>query len=78
LKYPVNTSGRINRAIRDVGADGQIYCYVADSSRTFSYFIRLSGSVLTVQKVTHSAGASPCNADPSTWAMDASALNFIR
>jgi len=79
LKYPVASSGRVNRAFRDVGADGQIYCYTTDlATSTFSYFIRLSGSVLTVQKVTHAAGASHCSADPSTWSMDGSALSFIR
>ena len=79
VKYPVNNSGRVNRAFKDVGADGQIYCYTFDpAASTYTYFIRLTGNVLSVQKVTHAAGASPCNADPSAWSMDGSATNFIR
>lgn len=78
-KFPVTAAGRVNRAFRDVTADGQIYCYVASPAlSTNSYFIRLSGSVLTAQRIAHGFGASPCNADPSSWTMDGTALNFIR
>jgi hypothetical protein len=80
FKFPLMTSGRVNRQFRDVTADGQIYCYVHDAAfATFSYFVRLdAGPVLTLQKVTHIGGATPCSDDPATWAMNASALTFIR
>lgn len=78
-KFPVTSTGRVNRAFRDVTADAQIYCYVSSPTlATNSYFIRLSGSVLTAQRITHGFGASPCSADPSTWAFDGTAVNFIR
>jgi hypothetical protein len=34
--------------------------------------------VLTIEKVTHAAGATPCGADPSTWSFSGAALAFIR
>lgn len=78
-KYPVAVSGRVNRQFRDVTSDGLIYCYVQEAApATVSYFVRLSGAVLTIQKVTHAAGASPCSADPSTWALNGTGLTFIR
>ena len=79
-RFPVTTSGRVNRQFRDVTADGQIYCYVPDLTLSnFSYYLRLgSGNVLTIQHLNHSPGASPCSRDPSTWAFDGTAVAFIR
>ena len=75
----MTSAGRVNRAFRDVTADGQIYCYVSSPTlATNSYFIRLSGSVLTAQRIAHGFGASPCSADPPTWAFDGTAVTFIR
>ncbi|MCX5767439.1 MAG: hypothetical protein NTZ43_09485 [Gemmatimonadetes bacterium] len=79
-KYPRAASGRVNRQFADVTADGSIYCYVHDNaSAGFSYFVRLgSGNVLTIQRVNHSVGATPCGSDPSTWAFGGTAVTFIR
>lgn len=79
-RYPVLTSGRVNRAFADVHADGLIYCYAYPApAPVYSYLVRLASSgVLTIQKLTHAAGNTPCNADPSTWSFGPSALNFIR
>ncbi len=78
--YPVQASGRVNRRFSDITADGLPYCYVYDASvATWSYFVQLTaGPVLTIEKVTHSAGATPCGADPSTWSLSGAALAFIR
>ena len=78
--YPLETSGRVNRRFSDVTADGLPYCYVYDASvAAWSYFVRLAtGPVLTIEKVTHAAGATPCGADSSTWSMSGAALAFIR
>jgi hypothetical protein len=79
LRYPVSASGRVNRQFKSVTEDGQIYCYVHDAATAnFSYFVRVSGGVLTIQNVTHAAGATPCSADPASWAINGSALAFIR
>jgi hypothetical protein len=78
-RYPVTASGRVNRRFSDLTGDGQVYCYNFDTAGSnFSYFVRLSGSVLTIQKVAHGFGATPCGADPSSWAFDGSAQAFIR
>ena len=78
--YPLETSGRVNRRFSDVPTDGLLYCYVYDASvAAWSYFVRLAaGPVLTIEKVTHAAGATPCGADPSTWSFSGAALAFIR
>jgi hypothetical protein len=79
--YPVQSAGRVNRAFREVHADGLIYCYAYEAPAPIhSYFVRLApeGDVLTIQKLTHPAGATPCNNDPSTWSFGAAALSFIR
>ena len=79
-RYPLQSSGRVNRPFRDVHADGLIYCYAYDvPARNLSYFVHLApGDVLTIEKVTHAAGASPCGGDPATWSFSAAALSFIR
>jgi hypothetical protein len=79
-RYPRQTSGRVNRQFADVPGDGLIYCYVFDGPNVIvSYFIRLAANdVLTVQRLTHPVGASPCNNDPSSWALGPTAVAFIR
>jgi hypothetical protein len=79
-RYPVTASGRVNRQFRDVTADGLIYCYVTDATTaTLSFFVRLgAGDVLTISRVTHAAGSTPCSSDPATWSFGAGATNFIR
>jgi hypothetical protein len=77
----VTTTGQVNRRFSDVTADGLVYCYFPTSMPTAreSYFVQLSNSnVLTIEKVTLSAGQTPCTADPSTWAFTSAAVNFIR
>ncbi len=77
--YPLMTTGRVNRRFADVAEDGQIYCYTHSGTATFSYFVRLSSTtVLSIEKITHAAGASPCNNSPSTWSLSGSAIAFIR
>jgi hypothetical protein len=78
--YPLEASGRVNRRFGDVTEDGLLYCYVYDApAAAWSYFVRLAaGPVLTLEKVTHAAGATPCGADPSTWSFSGAALVFIR
>jgi hypothetical protein len=79
-RYPIQTTGRVNRWFKEVHADGLIYCYAYDfAPPIFSYFVRLApGDVLTIQKMSHAAGATPCNNDPATWAFTGAALSFIR
>lgn len=80
VRYPRQASGRVNRVFSDVHGDGLIYCYVFDGPNVaVSYLIRLAANqVLTIQRVTHPVGASPCNNDPATWTLGATALAFIR
>jgi hypothetical protein len=79
-KFPVTVTGRVNREFQDVTGDGQVYCYVADSATgTSSYFVALGADgALTIERLTHPAGDTPCAADPSSWAFDATAVRFIR
>ncbi len=74
------TSGRVNRAFSDVGPDGLIYCYSRlNQPMTSSWFISLSVSnMLTIRRVAHAVGASPCGNDPSTWSFGANTLTLVR
>jgi hypothetical protein len=76
---PRQTSGRVNRAFEQVGNDGLIYCYGPDaSSPTMSWLLAMTGAnTLRVRQVPHSLGASPCQADPSTWSVTV-AVNLER
>lgn len=78
--YVNQASGRVNRPPTAIGPDGLIYCYVHDASvSTESYFVSLSPQeVLTVEKLVHAAGASPCSNAPGTWTFSSAALEFIR
>jgi hypothetical protein len=66
---PKATSGRVNRAFEQIQPDGTVHCYGPDALfPTSSWLIALTGpSALTIRRVTHPAGASPCLADPATW-----------
>jgi hypothetical protein len=37
-----------------------------------------AGNALTIERVTHAAGASPCAADPATWGFATGALSMVR
>lgn len=78
--YPLATTGRVNRKFGDVTADGQVYCYVQNPATSqFSFLVALeAGNVLALRKVSHVAGATPCNADPATWSVSTGATRFIR
>jgi hypothetical protein len=77
---PRRTTGRVNRAFEQVTADGQIYCYGPDTSRSgpASWLLSLSGGTLRMEWRNHQAGASPCNADPATWSIGANAVSLVR
>jgi hypothetical protein len=78
-RFPIAASGRVNRRFGDVTADNLIYCYNEDATfSTTSYFVRLSGAVLTLEKVPHAVGGTACASDPASWVFDATALSFIR
>jgi hypothetical protein len=78
--FTLQTVGRVNRSPEAITADGLIYCYDTDlAASTWSFLVRLdSASVLRVEKVTHAAGNSVCNAAPATWAFSGSAVPLIR
>lgn len=80
ISYPNQTSGQVNRPPVAIGPDGLIYCYVHDAAvSTESFFVSLSPeTVLTVERLSHAAGASPCSNAPDTWAFSSAALQFIR
>jgi hypothetical protein len=77
---PRRASGRVNRPFEQVTADGLIYCYSpADATSTDSWFLRLSApAALQIERISHAAGASPCEADPSTWSFGAAAVSMVR
>lgn len=77
---PRETVGRVNRAFEDVSADGLIYCYrTADPRAVASWFVSLpAANTLTIERVAHAAGASPCGADAATWDFTAGAVSMVR
>jgi hypothetical protein len=68
---PRATTGRVNRAFEQVTADGQIYCYGPDVSVPgMSWLLSLTtSSALSIRRVLHGIGDSPCLADPATWSL---------
>lgn len=74
------TSGRINRAFEDVTPDGQIYCYGPEVETFMSSWLlsMTSASQLRMELVEHGLGASPCEADPSTWSFSGNAVTMVR
>ena len=68
---PRATTGRVNRAFDQITGDGVLYCYFSgDPSSGRSWFLSLSsGGNLTMEKIEHGQGASPCAADPGSWAV---------
>ena len=79
-RFTVQSTGRINITPSAITANGQIYCYDTDlTTSTESFLVQLdSDSQLKVEKTTHSAGGSVCNADPSTWAFSSNAVSLMR
>lgn len=77
FSVPILMTGRVNRLFSQVPNDGSIYCYAGVTQQ--SHFIALSAdATLTVERVMHVPGMSPCNADPATWAFSDAAIEFIR
>ncbi|HSL69796.1 MAG TPA: hypothetical protein VK864_06110 [Longimicrobiales bacterium] len=76
---PRQNSGRVNRAFEQVANDGLIYCYGPDASYpTASWLLGMTGAgTLSMQRVTHTLGASPCLNDPATWSLTG-AVNLVR
>jgi len=77
---PRLTSGRVNRAFEHLTPDGTIDCYgpIILSNRS-SWFIALTSATnLSIELVTHAFGASPCLADPSTWAFGSARVLMVR
>lgn len=76
---PREQTGRVNRAFEQVTNDGLIYCYGFDIYQpTVSWLLQLTGpSALSIRRMAHAIGASPCLADPSTWSLTG-ALAMVR
>jgi hypothetical protein len=74
------TAGRVNRAFHQVGPDGLIYCYESILPLTsISWFVSLGADGrLRIARLSHSSGASPCRADPSTWSFGPGVVTFER
>jgi hypothetical protein len=68
---PRASAGRVNRAFEQVTADGQIYCYGPEIKLPeMSWLVSLTGSTsLSIRRVQHGIGDSPCLADPATWSL---------
>jgi hypothetical protein len=77
---PRLTSGRVNRAFEHLTADGTTYCYGPGGvGNRSSWFISLSSATgLNIEQVVHAFGASPCLADPSTWAPGSARVMMVR
>lgn len=75
------TSGRVNRAFEDVTPDGQIYCYgpEVEHGPVSSWLLSLtSATALTIERIEHDPGPSPCGDDPSTWSFSGNAVSMVR
>ena len=73
------TSGRVNRVFSDVTADGLIYCYTSVTPSVRSWFLALpTSTTLSIRRIDHAAGASPCLADPGTWSFGSNTLSMVR
>jgi len=69
-----------NRAFEHLTPDGTIDCYGPTIlSNRSSWFIALTSATnLSIELVTHAFGASPCLADPSTWAFGSARVLMVR
>ncbi len=75
---PVAHSGRKNRAFDEVTADGTVYCY-APFADDASFLLSLAPSgELRIERIEHGSGASPCNAEPSSWTLSPAAMTLVR
>lgn len=77
---PRQSVGRVNRGFEQVGPDGQIYCYRSSApGATESWLLSLSAAnSLTIERLVHPAGESPCAADPATWRFGPQAMSMTR
>ena len=83
-RVPRKTSGRVNRVFADI-VDETIHCYFAEgftgwsAPQDMSWLLALEANgALKIEKVTHADGATPCAADPSTWAFTGNAMTLVR
>jgi hypothetical protein len=69
---PRQATGRVNRPFEDVRPDGLVYCYGPDPFVPGqSWLLSMTGpEALTLRRVQHAAGASPCLGDPQGWSVN--------
>jgi hypothetical protein len=74
------TSGRVNLAFEQVPATGTIHCYgPALAPANQSWFIAVSSAaILSIERVSHPIGASPCLSDPSSWSFSGARVTMVR
>lgn len=83
-RVPRKTSGRVNRVFDQI-TDATVHCYFGEgltglsAPQNTSWLIALDANgSLKIEKVTHADGATPCAADPSTWAFTGNAMTLVR
>ncbi len=86
VSFPVEAGGRVNRAWRDLPADGTIYCLVPETAQGHfpvtdaSYLAAFDADgKVTLERKSHAPGESPCLTEsPEAWAFSASAIKLMR
>lgn len=84
-RAPRQTTGRVNRAFSDITPGSGIYCYFGGGlsgdmvTHQTSWLVELlSEDSLRIERRTHAMDATPCTADPSTWAFGSGAMTLVR
>lgn len=79
-RFPLQESGRLNLNPNRLKQDGQIYCYVVDSSASTETFLiqLISENEMKIEKFAHTSGQSPCNVSPSQWTFTSKAVSLVR
>jgi hypothetical protein len=73
-------AGRVNRSFEEVAADGLVHCYgPADGAGTASWLLSVAaGGTLSIERIAHAVGATPCAGDPATWSFGAGKVTLVR
>jgi len=79
-RFPLQAAGRVNLAPASISADGNIYCYVVESSSsTESFLLQLTAAAqLKIEHRAHAGGESTCNQPATSWAFSSNAVVLIR
>lgn len=86
FSYRIEDEGRVNRPFAALPPDGTVHCFTPDLALSglptnlgVSFLTALGvDGLVTLERVDHPSGTSPCDTEPAAWAFSGAAVRLMR